>query len=181
MGVKMVGARVKRIEDPRLLRGEGAFVDDIHLPGVVHMAVLRSPHAHARVHSVEVAAALTVPGVLDAFSAVDLGPDPAAIPVLFPAETSKATHQYPLARDTVRYVGEGVAVVIAESRAIAEDACELVDVDYEVLPAVVDAVAAIAPGATALHPDAPRQRRSHPRLRRRRRRRGVRRGRPGRR
>jgi len=155
MGVKMVGARVKRIEDPRLLRGEGAFVDDIHLPGVVHMAVLRSPHAHARVHSVEVAAALTVPGVLDAFSAADLGPDPAAIPVLFPAETSKATHQYPLARDTVRYVGEGVAVVIAESRAIAEDACELVDVDYEVLPAVVDAVAAIAPGATALHPDAP--------------------------
>ena len=59
MGVKMVGARVKRIEDPRLLRGEGAFVDDIRLPGVVHMAVLRSPHAHARVHSVEVAAALT--------------------------------------------------------------------------------------------------------------------------
>ena len=155
MGVKMVGARVKRVEDPRLLRGEGAFVDDIRLPGVVHMAVLRSPHAHARVRSVDLAAARAMTGVLDAFSAADLGPEPAAIPVLFPAETSKATPQYALARDTVRYVGEGVAVVVAESRAVAEDACELIDVDYDVLPAVVDAVAAIGPGATALHEDAP--------------------------
>ncbi len=155
MGVKRVGARVKRLEDPRLLRGDGAFVDDIHLPGMVHMAVLRSPHAHARVVSVDLTAARAAAGVLDVFAAPDLGPDPAAIPVLFPAETSKATPQYPLARDTVRYVGEGVAVVVADSRALAEDACELIDVEYEVLPAVVDAVAAIAPGTTALHEDAP--------------------------
>ncbi|MGE3286344.1 MAG: hypothetical protein AB7J32_09605, partial [Pseudonocardia sp.] len=73
MGVKMVGARVKRVEDPRLLRGEGAFVDDIRLPGVVHLAVLRSPHAHARVLSVDVGPARALPGVLDAFSAADLG------------------------------------------------------------------------------------------------------------
>ena len=96
-----------------------------------------------------------MPGVLDAFSAADLGPEPGRHPGAVPRGHVEGHPQYPLARDTVRYVGEGVAVVIAETRAIAEDACELVDVDYEVLPAVVDAVAAIAPGATALHPDAP--------------------------
>jgi carbon-monoxide dehydrogenase large subunit len=155
MGVKMVGARVKRLEDPRLLRGQGAFVDDVALPGVLHMAVLRSPHAHARLVAVDVGPARALPGVADAFSAADLGPDPAAIPVLFPVETSRDTPQYPLARDTVRYVGEGVAVVIAENQHIAEDALELIDVEYEVLDAVVDPIAAMLSGAPVLHPAAP--------------------------
>ncbi|NMH96887.1 xanthine dehydrogenase family protein molybdopterin-binding subunit [Pseudonocardia acidicola] len=155
MGVKMVGARVKRVEDPRLLRGEGAFVDDIDIPGVLHMAVLRSPHAHARVLSVDVGPARGLRGVVDAFSAADLGPAPAPIPVLFPVETSRDTPQYALARDVVRYVGEGVAVVVAESRHVAEDALELIEVEYEVLDAVVDPVAAIEPGAPALHAAAP--------------------------
>ena len=155
MGVKMVGASVKRVEDPRLLRGEGAFVDDIALPGVLHMAVLRSPHAHARVRSVDVTAARAHAGVFDAFSAADLGSSLVPFPVLFPVETSKDTPQFALARDTVRYVGEGVAVVVAESRAVAEDACELIEVDYEVLDAVVNPIAAVSPGATALHEAAP--------------------------
>jgi carbon-monoxide dehydrogenase large subunit len=129
-------------------RGQG--LNCLHVIQVVEtVGVQRS------VHSVDVAAARALPGVVDAFSAPDLGPDPASIPVLFPAETSKDTPQYALARDTVRYVGEGVAVVVAESRAVAEDACELIEVEYEVLDAVVDAVAAIEPGAPALHEAAP--------------------------
>jgi carbon-monoxide dehydrogenase large subunit len=155
MGVKMVGASVKRVEDPRLLRGEGAFVDDIALPGVLHMAVLRSPHAHARVRSVDVTEARAHAGVFDAFSAADLGSALVPFPVLFPTETSKDTPQFALAKDTVRYVGEGVAVVVAASRAVAEDACELIEVDYEVLDAVVNPIAAVSPGATALHDAAP--------------------------
>lgn len=155
MATKMVGARVKRVEDPRLLRGEAAYTDDIELPGLLHLAVLRSPHAHARVVSVDVGAARDLPGVVDVFTAADLGTDPPSIPVLFPDETLKPAPQYPLATDTVRYVGEGVAVAVAESRHVAEDALELIYVEYEPLPAVVDAYEAIQSGSQALHPGAP--------------------------
>lgn len=155
MGVKMVGASVRRMEDPRLLRGEAAFVDDIRFPGLLHMAVLRSPHAHARLLSVDVSAARQLPGVLDAFSAADLGADPPGIPFFYNPESFRPAPQYPLATDTVRYVGEGVAVVVAESRHVAEDALELIEVDYEPLEAVVDAYAAIQPGAPVLHENAP--------------------------
>jgi len=155
MGVKMVGARVKRVEDPRLLRGEGAYVDDIQIPGVLHMAVLRSPNAHARVTSIDVGPARELVGVVDAFSFADLGPEPASIPVLIPDASMRGAPQYPLARDRVRYVGEGVAVVVAENRHVAEDALELIEVEYEMLPAVVDPVAAIEPGAATLHDEAP--------------------------
>jgi carbon-monoxide dehydrogenase large subunit len=155
MGVKMVGARVKRIEDPRLLRGRAAYVDDIRLPGLLHMAVLRSPHAHARIQSVDLSAARGLAGVVDVFSFADLGPEPPSIPVLFPDESMRGAPQYPLARDKVRYVGEGVAVVIAESRHVAEDALDLIEVDYEALDAVVDPVAAIEQAAATLHDEAP--------------------------
>lgn len=155
MGTKMVGARVKRVEDPRLLRGHGAYIDDIQVPGLLHLAVLRSPHAHANVVSVDVSRARDLPGVVDAFCAADLGAEPPAIPVLFPHETFKPAPQFPLATDTVRYVGEGVAVVVAESRHIAEDGLELIDVEYDPLPAVVDPYDAIASDGTALHANAP--------------------------
>lgn len=155
MGVQAVGASVRRTEDPRLLRGEAAFVDDIRVPGLLHMAILRSPHAHARVLSVDVSAARQLPGVVDAFSARDLGAEPPAIPALFSLEEFHPAPQYPLATDRVRFVGEPVAVVVAESRAVAEDALELVEVDYEPLEAVVDASAAIQPGAPVLHDNAP--------------------------
>ncbi|WP_409328866.1 xanthine dehydrogenase family protein molybdopterin-binding subunit [Trujillonella humicola] len=155
MGVQTIGASVKRMEDPRLLRGEAAFVDDLRFPGMLHMAVLRSPHAHARLLSVDVSAALRSPGVVDAFSAAALGPHPPSIPALFVVETFRPAPQYPLATDTVRFVGEPVAVVVAGSRHEAEDALELIEVDYEPLDAVVDAYAAIQPGAPVLHENAP--------------------------
>jgi carbon-monoxide dehydrogenase large subunit len=155
MGVQMVGASVKRLEDPRLLRGEAAYVDDLQFPGLLHMAVLRSPHAHARLVSVDVSAARELAGVVDAFVAADLGPNPPGIPFFYAPESFRPAPQYPLATDTVRFVGEGVAVVVAESRAVAEDALELIEVDYEPLEAVVDAYAAIQPGAPVLHANAP--------------------------
>ncbi|RBY79567.1 xanthine dehydrogenase family protein molybdopterin-binding subunit [Geodermatophilus sp. TF02-6] len=155
MGVQTVGASVRRTEDPRLLRGEGAYVDDLRIPGVLHMAVLRSPEAHARIRSVDVGPARALAGVVDAFSAAELGRDQPAIPALFAVESFRPAPQYPLAVDTVRYVGDPVAVVVAESRHVAEDALELIEVDYEPLEAVVDASAAIQPGAPVLHDDAP--------------------------
>lgn len=155
MGVQAVGASVRRTEDPRLLRGEAAFVDDIRVPGVQHMAVLRSPHAHARLSSVDVSAARGLAGVVDAFSSADLGADPPAIPALFSLDTFHPAPQYPLAVDTVRFVGEPVAVVVAESRHVAEDALELIEVEYEPLDAVVDPYEAIQPGAPVLHANAP--------------------------
>ena len=155
MGVQAVGASVRRMEDPRLLRGEAAFVDDVRVPGLLHMAILRSPHAHARVLSVDVRAARQLAGVADAFCAADLGAGQPAIPALFSLEEFRPAPQYPLATDTVRFVGEPVAVVVAESRHVAEDALELIEVEYEPLDAVVDAHAAIQPGAPALHANAP--------------------------
>ncbi len=155
MGVKMVGASVKRTEDPRLLRGEGAYLDDLRFPGLLHMAVLRSPHAHARVLSVDVSAARGLAGVVDAFTAADLGTTPPGIPFFYSPESFRPAPQYPLAVDIARYVGEGIAVVVAESRHVAEDALELIEVEYEPLEAVVDAYAAIQPGAPVLHENAP--------------------------
>jgi carbon-monoxide dehydrogenase large subunit len=155
MGVQTVGASVRRMEDPRLLRGEAAYVDDLRIPGVLHMAVLRSPEAHARIRSVDVSKARELGGVVDAFSAAGLGTNPPAIPALFAVESFRPAPQYPLAVDTVRYVGDPVAVVVAESRHVAEDALELIEVDYQPLDAVVDAYAAIQPGAPVLHDNAP--------------------------
>jgi carbon-monoxide dehydrogenase large subunit len=155
MGVKMVGASVNRLEDPRLLRGEAAYVDDIRFPQLLHMAVLRSPHAHARLLSVDVSAVRGMAGVLDVFTAADLGHEPPGIPAFYAPDSFRPAPQYPLAIDTVRYVGEGIAVVVAESRHLAEDALELIEVEYEPLEAVVDAYAAIQPGAPVLHSNAP--------------------------
>ena len=155
MGVKMLGARVKRIEDPRLLRGEAAYVDDLHQPGLLHMAILRSPHAHARLGAIELTRARALPGVVDAFSLHAFGEQPPAFPVLLPPPDAKPAPQFPLGRDRVRYVGEGVAVVVAESRAIAEDALDLIQVEYEVLEPVPSVEAALAGAAPVLHAGVP--------------------------
>src|SRR5919202_1100294 len=155
MGVKMLGARVKRIEDPRLLRGEAAYVDDLHQPGLLHMAILRSPHAHARLGAIELTRARALPGVVDAFSLHAFGEQPPAFPVLLPPPDAKPASQFPLGRDRVRYVGEGVAVVVAESRAIAEDALDLIQVEYEVLEPVPSVEAALAGAAPVLHAGVP--------------------------
>ncbi len=146
---RLVGARVPRVEDPRLLRGRGHFVDDLQPPGLRHAAFVRSPFAHARVIAIDAAAARAIPGVDLVLTAADLdavvgimrgaGPDGLHSPAFGP-----------LASDRVRFVGDPVAIVVAASRAIAEDACELVDVAYDPLPALTDVDTALAPDAPAV-------------------------------
>jgi aerobic carbon-monoxide dehydrogenase large subunit len=154
MGAKHFGAGVKRLEDPALLAGRGRFVDDVKLPGVLHACFVRSPHAHALVRAVDSAAAAAMPGVHAVLFADDL-PEPmrrTPIPMLTPnpaIETART--QTVLARDEVNYVGQAVAMVIADSRYIAEDAAAAVAVDYDVLAAVADCRHAIKDGAPRAH------------------------------
>lgn len=150
---KFVGARVKRTEDPALLRGRGRFVDDIHLPGMLEAAFVRSPHAHARIKAVDVSAALAVPGVHAVLTWKDLPPSAQMrIPLLVPNPAIRDPRtQYCLAKEEVCFVGETVAVVVADSRYIAEDAAAMVGVDYDPLPAVAELTAALQPGAATAH------------------------------
>jgi aerobic carbon-monoxide dehydrogenase large subunit len=150
------GARVRRSSDPRLLTGRGAYVDDLRLPGMLHMAVWRSPLAHARVGQVNLGPVRLFPGVVDAFDLSAFDPAPPSFPVLLTHESLKSCPQYPLARDRVRYVGEGVAVVVAEERAIAEDALELIDVSLEAWEPVASTAVALTGGAPRLHDEAPK-------------------------
>jgi carbon-monoxide dehydrogenase large subunit len=149
-----VGSPVKRREDASLLTGQGTYVDNMAPAGTVSMVVVRSPYAHARVTSVDLDAARKADGVVAAFSAADLQDDwKAAMPCAWPVtEDMKNPPHYPLT-DTARYQGDGVAVVIAETRAQAKDAAELVEVDYEPLDAIVDVASALSDGATLAHPD----------------------------
>ncbi len=156
MGAKHFGARVTRFEDPALLAGRGRFTDDVSLPGALHAWFVRSPHGHARIRSIDAAAALAMPGVRAVLTANDL-PEPMRserIPNLManPAIRIMRT-QHALARDEVCYAGQSVAVVVAETRYQAEDAALAVAVDYEVLPAVEDCRTAVKPGATRAHTD----------------------------
>ncbi len=136
----VLGTRRLRKEDPALLTGEAKFTSDLNIPGALHLAVLRSPYAHARITRVDVGAALAMPGVVAAYSGADLaplwaGPMPCAWPVT--ADMKHPTH-HPLAVSKAAYVGDGVAVVLATSDAAARDALDAIDVEYEPLPAVVD-------------------------------------------
>lgn len=153
MSPGLFGARVRRTEDPRLLIGRGAYVDDLKPPGLLHMAVWRSLLAHATLGRINFDRARALPGVVDAFDLSAFGPAPPTFPVVISDPCLKACPQYPLARDRVRYCGEGVAVVIAEQRAIAEDALELVEVELESLEPVASTEAALRSGAPRLHAD----------------------------
>ncbi len=143
---------MRRFEDPRLLRGEGRFVNDVNLPGQAYAVVLRSPHAHARIRSIDTAAATRAPGVLAIYTGADVARDglgttrmtlrrmrPDGSPMFAPPHPA-------LAQERVRYVGDPVALVVAETLAQAEDAAELVEVDYEPLPSVTS-TAAVGPGS----------------------------------
>ena len=153
---RLVGARVLRNEDARLLTGRAVFVDDVHYPGMLHVAFLRSDHAHARLHGIDVARARRRPGVVAVYTAADLGdywkPGPLLVspPPIKDLVFREAT-QVPLVRDKVRHLGEPIAMVVAESRYIAEDALDDIDVDLEPLPAVIDLHAALEPGAPRVH------------------------------
>jgi aerobic carbon-monoxide dehydrogenase large subunit len=153
---RLIGARIPRNEDPRLLRGQGCFVADVQLAGSLHAATVRSPHAHARIRAIDPTRARALPGVRLVLTATDLGdlnqPTPLLIP--HPGLTHPRT-QLPLARDEVRYVGELVAFVVADDRYVAEDAAALVAVEYEPLPAVTDLEATRADGSPRVHADVP--------------------------
>ena len=149
-----LGRGRRRKEDAKLLTGQTNWTDNIVLPGLLHMAVLRSPMAHARILSVDVSAALEMPGVIAAFSGADLADEDGALPCAWPvtAEMVHPDHK-PLAVDEVRHVGDGVAVVIARDRYAAADALEAIAVEYDQLPAVLDMEAALAEGAPLVHAD----------------------------
>jgi aerobic carbon-monoxide dehydrogenase large subunit len=147
---------MRRNEDPRLLRGLGSFVDDIDPPGVLHAAILRSPYGHARIAHIDTAATRARPGVRAVYTAADLGDfnQPAPLVVPHPSLTHGRT-QRPLAEGKVCYIGEAVAMVVAENRYIAEDAVESIEVDWDPLPAVVDLRSAANPGQPLVHEDVP--------------------------
>jgi carbon-monoxide dehydrogenase large subunit len=150
---RYTGASIKRSEDPRILTGAGRYVDDIKLPGMLHAAFVRSPLAHARVLSVDVSAARELPGVVAALTGAEIeamtvpGPDALMALLGWAGPTPEFTL---LATDKVRFVGDPVAVVIAESRYLAEDGCELVEAEYDALPPVTTASFALDPGSPPL-------------------------------
>lgn len=156
MTTKTFGTRVPRIEDPRLLRGEGIYVDDVDDRGALHAAFLRSNVAHARIKRIDTAAAKAHPGVVAVYTAADLGRLDRPLPLLIPhPDLTEPRTQLPLARDTVFFVGETVAMVVASDRYVAEDAVDLIEIDYEPLPIVVDLEEAAAAGSPLVHADVP--------------------------
>ena len=154
------GHSVRRIEDPTLVTGTGRYVDDVSIAGQLHCVLLRSPYAHARIASIDASAARAVPGVLAVYTGEDLkagGVNPMPTPCPFPrpdGTPSKSAPMWPLAVDTVRFVGEAVAAIVAESRDAAREARDAVIVEYEDLPAVVTIEAALADGAPLVWPEA---------------------------
>jgi carbon-monoxide dehydrogenase large subunit len=154
---RIFGSGIRRREDPRLITGAARYTDDIVLPGMVHAAILRSPHAHAKITRLDTVRAKAAPGVVAVFTSADtegvLNPIPCAW--LLPNSDLKVAQYRALAKDVVRYVGDAVAVVVADSPYQASDALELIEVDYEPLPAAVDPEKAAQKGAPQLHAEIP--------------------------
>ena len=153
--LRYVGQPLRRREDLRFVTGKGRYVDDVKLPDMLHMAILRSPHAHAKITRIDVSEAMRAPGVRLAVSGGDrVGKLRPMVPNWIIPGT-KVPHRPVVAVDRVRFVGECVALVVAETPHMAYDALGLIEVDYETLPAVVDEVAAIEDGAPLLHDNVP--------------------------
>jgi carbon-monoxide dehydrogenase large subunit len=156
---KLIGKRMLRNEDPRLLTGQAQFVDDVEIPGMLHAAFLRSDHAHARLLGLDVSAARQRPGVVAVYTAEDMGTDwEPGPPLVSPPPTAKdvlfnSRRQVPLVKDKIRHAGEAMVMIVAESRYIAEDAAEDIIVDVEPLPVVVDVEEAMQPGSPLVHDD----------------------------
>ena len=150
------GQPLKRLEDPRLVAGKGSFVDDIHLPNMLYASVLRSFHAHALIRSIDVSAARSLPGVVAVLTGEDIAGEVKDLPTLamtggWAVDEMRPVGHPVLAKTKVCYVGQPVAVVVAQERYVARDAVELIQVDYEPLPPVLDPFAAIQEGATPIH------------------------------
>ncbi len=150
-----IGEEVRRVEDPALITGRGRYVDDLRLPGLLHIALVRSPYAHARINNIDVSDAANADGVVAIFTGADLQEQLGSLPVGWVLEDMKQPEHPPLAYETVRYVGDAVAAVVADSPEAAADAVDLVDVDYEPLDVTVNAEKATFEGAPQLHDDTP--------------------------
>ena len=150
---KFIGARIRRKEDPRLITGMATYTDDIVLPHMAHIALARSPEAHARIVSIDTTAAAAMPGVVAVYTGADLKDAIAPLPCVHSIEDLKEPPHPAVASEQVNYAGDAVAVVVAESAAAAEDAARQVDVEYEPLPVVMDVVAATEEGSDLVHAD----------------------------
>src|SRR6202162_4415581 len=154
----MIGARIQRREDPKLITGHGHFIDDVNLVNMAHMSIVRNPHAHAHITSIDTSRALASKGVVSFLAAADCKPvihGPLPVTNSFVPDKKQVPEQFPIASDEAVYAGEPVAVVIAEDRYAADDARQLVVVDYEPLPAVMDLEKAMAPGSPLVKSDRP--------------------------
>ena len=154
---RVFGSGIRRREDPRLLTGTARYTADIVLPGMAYAAILRSPYGHARIRRIDTSRATSAPGVVAVYTGADVtsGLQPIPCAWLLPNANLKIAPYRALATDVVRYVGDAVAVVVAETEYAAYDALELIDVDYEPLAATIDPQKAAASGAPQLHPEAP--------------------------
>ena len=163
MSTAVFGSGIRRREDPRLVTGTAAYTDDISFPGMVYAAILRSPHAHARIVNIDTRNARTAPGVVAVFTGKDTDAGLKPVPCLWlvPGSDLRVAPYKVLATETVRYVGDAVAVVVAETSYQARDALELVEVEYEPLAAVIDPEKASQPGAPQLHEQAPNNQAFH--------------------
>ncbi len=157
MSTRTFGERIKRNIDPKLLKGEGSFVDDIPLIGVLHVAFVRSPFARAKITNIDTSPALAQPGVIEVYTCDNIGPLDIEMPLLIPHDCmTDARTQRPLARDDVYYVGQTVAMIVAIDRYVAEDAALLVEVDYETLDVELDLRRAVTEGAPLVHSTHPK-------------------------
>ena len=147
-----IGTRTPRKEDPRLITGHGVFTDDVTLPGTVYVSLVRSPHAHARIRRIDATAARKHPGVVTVVTGKDAEAT-GVLPVFITVPGLNGTKHMPLATDKARYAGDAIAAVVADSRQAAKRAADMVTVDYEPLPVVVDGTKALEPGAPILHED----------------------------
>src|SRR5262249_49318941 len=153
-----IGQSMKRVEDPHLVTGQGAFVDDVQLPDMLYAAILRSPHAHARIRAIDVAAARSMPGVVAVLTGADIAGVLGDVPTRamvggWEVDQMRPIEQPVLARGKVCYVGQPVAIVVAQDRYLAGDAVARMQVDYEPLPPVLDPLAALQADAIPIHAD----------------------------
>ena len=157
MATRIFGSGIRRREDPRLITGTATYTDDITLPGMVYAAMLRSPHAHAKITSIDTSKAAAAPGVVAVYTGADVEGELQPMPCawLLPDSDLKIAGYQVIAKDVVRYTGDIVATVVAEDRYQAYDALDLIEVDYEALPSVTDPEAAARDDAPQLHPDVP--------------------------
>lgn len=153
---KYIGQSIKRVEDPRFIQGKGKYIANLTLPGMAHVAIKRSPHGHAKIKSINVDAAKALEGVIDVYVGQDLiDGGVGQLPCGWVVPNCKVPVRWPLTPDKVRHVGDSVAAVVAETPYIAADALDLIDVEYEPLPAAIGAKATTQPGAPQIHNDIP--------------------------